>query len=136
MEGEDATIIKLREIEFMDLHPDREQARTAARLLTGISGIMEVSAPSAVLLQVRYDLLQVSLEQIETALGEFGFHLSNKLVHKLRRALYYYTEETERANNGCPRGDSNCTRKIFINRYQQLEHGCQDPRPDHWRRYL
>ena len=74
--------------------------------------------------------------EIETALTEAGYHLSSRLLYKLKRALHYYTEETERANNGCPRGDSNCTQRIFISHYGRHAHGCRDHRPDHWRKYL
>jgi hypothetical protein len=54
----------------------------------------------------------------------------------MRRALVHYTEQTQRMNMGCDRGDPNCTVKVFISRYQQREHGCRDDRPQHWRRYL
>ncbi len=136
MEGEDSDLIKLREIVFTDLHPDPAQAESAASMLDGIDGILEVRAETRLLLKVRYHVLKVSLEQIETALIDCGFHLSSKLIYKVARALYYYTEENQRANNGCSSEDHNCTRKIFINRYQQKNHGCADPRPEHWRKYL
>ncbi len=44
--------------------------------------------------------------------------------------------EIYRENCGCKRGDSNCTTRVFAKRYQALEHGCRDHRPEHWRRYL
>ena len=54
----------------------------------------------------------------------------------MKRALYYYTETTLRANCGCPQGTSNCTKKVFALHYQQRDHSCRDHRPEHWRRYL
>ncbi|WP_231892822.1 hypothetical protein [endosymbiont of unidentified scaly snail isolate Monju] len=54
----------------------------------------------------------------------------------MRRALIKYTEETQCINLGCEGGESNCTVKIFINRYLHRTHGCRDDRPQHWRRYL
>lgn len=104
--------------------------------LADVEGVEQVQVISPEALGISYDLLSISLIQIETALEDAGFHLSNKLIYKLRRALYYYTEETQRANAGCPRGESNCTRQVFIQRYQQIKHGCRDNRPDHWRKYL
>jgi hypothetical protein len=128
--------IKHREIVFDAMHPDCDQAHTAVLSLADVEGVRHLQVISPTALRVTYDLLTISLQQIEEALAEAGFHLSNSLMLKLRRALYYYAEETQRANAGCPQGDSSCTRKVFIHRYRQLNHGCRDHRPDHWRRYL
>jgi hypothetical protein len=63
-------------------------------------------------------------------------HLDGALLLRLRRAMCYYMEETQRANWGCRHGEHNCTKKVFAKRYEVLEHGCRDERPEHWRRYL
>jgi len=136
METADSDLIKHREIPFAALHPDPNQAATAALALADVPGVMSAHPESPVLLRISYEVLQISLQQIEEALTEAGFHISGGLLYKLKRALYYYTEETQRANNGCPRGDSNCTRRIFISQYSRHKHGCRDARPDHWRKYL
>ena len=136
MENLETDSVKQRQVLFNELHPDPDQAGTAAELLKGIDGILEATAESSVLLQIRYNVLQISLEQIETGLVETGFHLSNRLIYALKRALYHYTEETQRANSGCPRGDCNCTKKVFIERYSQRDHRLKDQRPEHWRKYL
>jgi HPt (histidine-containing phosphotransfer) domain-containing protein len=128
--------IKTRDIYFDNSHPDKQQARTAAERLAGVAGILDATALSDNHLRLTYHLLEINLAQIEEALDEAGFFLKNNLINKLRDALFFYTEETERANQGCNRGDSNCTRKVFIARYNQINHGCRDTRPDHWRRYL
>jgi hypothetical protein len=128
--------IKHREIAFRDLHPERDQAQVAASFLTDVEGVIRVTADSPLLLQVSYDLLQVTLQEIEEALKEIGLHIDNGLLFRIRRALYHYTEQTQRDNLGCERGDSNCTRQVFALRYRTLEHGCRDRRPEHWRRYL
>jgi hypothetical protein len=136
MDIPDAERIKHRDIGFRELHPDPDQAGTAARFLTDVDGIMGTEPATATLLKVRYDVLTVTLEDIEGALSELGLHLDNRLLYRMRRALYYYTEETLRANCGCPNGASNCTKKVFATRYRQLDHSCRDQRPEHWRRYL
>ena len=136
MEEHNDNLIKVREIAFCTLHQDPNQAGSAAALLIDIDGIHEVDVKQPALLSVTYHLLSLSLVDIETLLEARGFHLDNRLVHKVRRALFHYTEETQRANLGCAKGESNCTQKVFVNRYQSREHGCQDDRPDHWRRYL
>jgi hypothetical protein len=136
MEISDAERIKHREIAFRELHPNANQAQTAAGFLADVDGVLASEPASPTLLRVRYDVLAVTLKEMEDALRELGLHLDNRLMLRLKRALCYYTEETLRANCGCPDGPSNCTKKIFATRYQHMEHGCRDQRPEHWRRYL
>lgn len=136
MDISDDDRIKHREISFQEIHPDPHQARTAARFLSEVEGILVAEPATPTLLRVSYDLLVTSLREIEEGLTELGLHLDSGLVFRVKRALYYYTEETFRANCGCPRGESNCTAKVFAKRYELIEHGCRDQRPEHWRRYL
>ena len=136
MNVDDSQLIKQRQVFFAEMHPFPDQAQAAADLLLGIEGIISASAESQLLLNVRYNVMRISLEQIVTGLTEIGFHLSSKLLHALKRALYYYTEETQRANNGCPQGDTNCTKKIFVVRYAHKDHTLQDHRPEYWRKYF
>lgn len=130
------TLIRTREIDFYPLHPDPNQAQSASHLLEGIDGIECVRVFPPVRIEVRYDLTMVTLQEIELALMEVGFHLDNNLFAKLRRALYYYTEETLRANLGMTQGQGKSTRDVFVKNYQSRPHGCRDERPDHWRSYL
>jgi hypothetical protein len=134
MDTED--LIKHREIEFDAIQPDCDQAHMASLSLADVDGVLKVDILSTTTLRVSYDVVRVSLQDLEEALSEAGFHLSGKLMYRIRRALFYYTEEVQRANEGCLRGESNCTRKVFIQRYQRLNHGCRDNRPEHWRKYL
>ncbi len=129
-------LIKHREILFDPLHADRHQARSAARLLDPLEGIHHVAPEHPTLLRVIYDLRWISLAIIETGLAEAGFHLDNSLMTRLKRALFYYGEETLRANHGCERGRGNCTQEVFVKRYALRRHGCRDARPEHWRHYL
>ena len=127
---------KQRDVMFNPLHDDQNQATTAAQMLIDLDGVVFADATSEIHLIVQYDLRFFTLADIEELLSTVGFHLDNNLLIKLKRALYRYTEETERANMGSPKGQSNSTRGTYINRYQQLPHGCRDKRPDHWRDYL
>jgi hypothetical protein len=136
MDTQGDSLKKRREIAFCTLHPDADQAGSAAAMLLEMDGIAHASAVNGATLEVHYHLLLISLADIELLLESKGFHLDNRLVYKIKRALYHYTEETQRANMGCARGESNCTQKVFANNYRKREHGCQDERPDHWRRYL
>jgi hypothetical protein len=128
--------IKQRLINFRDLHPDRNDARTAAEFLIGVDGVLGAEPLTPLILSVRYDILRTCLQEIDEALVELGLHLDNGMMFKIKRALYYYTEETLRENCGCARGDSQCTKRVFAKRWESLEHGCRDQRPEHWRRYL
>jgi hypothetical protein len=129
-------VIKQREIVFSPLHPEPNQARAASLLLVGVDGVEHVDALETTRLLIRYDIRRITLAIIEDALAEIGFHLDNALLLKLKRALYYYTEETERANLGCRECQRKNTRDIFIQHYLNREHGCRDRRPYHWRNYL
>ncbi len=128
--------VKHRQINFRDLHPERNDARTAADFLAAVDGVLAAEPQSPILLNVSYDLTRTCLQELEEALDELGLHLDNGLLFRLRRGLYYYTEDTFRENSGCKRAGSNCTQRVFARRYEALEHGCRDPRPEHWRRYL
>jgi len=130
------SLFKVREIVFQELHPDPDQAGSAAALLVELEGVDRVEAITPDTVQVAYHLLAITLAQIEGLLESNGFHLDNGLVYKIRRALHHYTEETQRANLGCAKGETNCTQKVFVNRYRKRDHGCQDDRPEHQRRYL
>ena len=130
------SISKQREIAFCTLHPDANQAGTAAALLIDHPGIDKVELLSSSLIKVHYQITHTYLADIETVLSSTGFHLDNHLMQRMRRALVHYVEDTQRTNMGCSKGESNCTAKIFINDYQKRSHGCQDDRPKHWRRYL
>lgn len=128
--------IKQRQIHFRDLHPERNDARAAADFLRQVDGVLEAEPTTPIQLSLSYDLERTCLQEIEEALDELGLHLDNGLMYRIKRALHYYTEDTYRENCGCKPGGSNCTKLVFAKRYQTLEHGCRDQRPEHWRRYL
>ncbi len=128
--------IKHRSIEFRGPHHNPNQAQSACLILSDLEGILHVSPAHPELLHVTYDVSYISLQVIDELLAELGFHLDNNLFMKLTRALYYYSEESQRDVLGCRHGSGNCTQAVFINRYRRLEHGCRDVRPDHWRQYL
>lgn len=129
-------LLREREITFCKLHPDPDQAATAVELLLACDGVVHAERHSDSKISVHYDLRMTRLSWIERGLEQGGFHLDNSLMAKMRRALTHYLEDTECHNRGCGKGQSNCTTKVFINRYRKRQHGCQDERPSHWRRYL
>jgi len=128
-------LIKRREIRFCQLHPDRNQARSALLLLSDAEGITDIQFGNELCLYVSYDVRHITLQAIETTLVRLGYHLDNRLLCRMKRALYSYSEETQRANLGCYEVSDNTT-AVFVKRYTTNYHGCRDKRPEHWRKYL
>ncbi len=128
-------ILKHRDICFESLHPNPTQVQTAIDLLSGIEGIVDLSPGGKGCIRICYDLRYVTLEAIEHALVELGFHLDNSLMCRLKRALHHYTESNQRAHLGY-HPEMNIAREVFINRYAQIRHGCRDQLPRYWREYL
>jgi hypothetical protein len=135
MDSTPTDIIKQREICFRGHDPGADEASEATRLLQGIDGIEETLIANLHCIQLRYDLRRITLQIIEDALTELGFHLDNSLLAKMKRTLLYYTEETQLMNLGYQHDQAHSTADIFINNYNQREHGCRDERPPHLRRY-
>ncbi len=135
MEPTFSDFIKQREIHFRSLDPNANDARDAMLLLMEIQGIDDIRALTHDCIQVRYDLRTITLEIIEAGLQEVGFHLDNNLLFKLKRALFYYTEETQLMNLGQLHDQASSTLDVFINCYHQRQHGCRDERPPHLRQY-
>lgn len=127
--------IKQREVRFCTLDPTAEPARDAAQLLLNAAGVDTVQALTRDSIHIHYRLSQISLQIIEESLAELGFHLDNSLLCRMRRALIYYCEETELANMGRSHDKANATLDVFINSYQQRNHGCRDPHPKHLRNH-
>lgn len=136
MSDAEDNLVKVREIAFCTLHPDANQAQTAAIRLKTMACAVRCEVLDGALLRVEYDVREITLVTIEAYLVDTGLHLDSHLVQKLKRALYHYTEETQRVNMGCPKGEHNCTQKVFATRYKRRAHGCRDDRPDYLRRYL
>ncbi len=130
--------IKHREIGFRDPHPDPQQAHSAAQLLSGVEGVVSASVPNPAhnILHVSYDLTLIGLHAVESLLVELGFHLDDSLLFKLKRALYYFTEQNELDNLGITRDQDHSTRDVFVRFYRGKTHGCSDERPEYWRKYL
>lgn len=126
---------KIREINFDALHPDPNQAQSALWWLSGIPGFIHGTVLGPLRLQLHYDVQQLTLAMVESALAELGFHLDNSFLCKLRRALYYYCEENERMHLGLKTTTKDFTRAVFTKHHQDKPHGCRDQRPAHWREY-
>jgi len=128
-------LIKRRELRFCHLHPDPNQARSALLLLSDAAGVVDITLADELCLYITYDVRYMTLDAIEKVLIRLGYHLDSRLLYRMKRALYSYSEETQRANLGVSESTDNTT-QVFVKRYSSNYHGCRDKRPDHWRKYL
>lgn len=128
-------LIKRRELRFCHLHPDPNQARSALLLLSDAFGVADITLTDELGLYITYDVRYLTLDAIEKVLIRLGYHLDSRLLYRMKRALFHYSEETQRANLGMSEDTDNTT-QVFVKRYTSNHHGCRDKRPDHWRKYL
>jgi len=85
---------------------------------------------------VAYDLHDHSLEELEGALENKGFHLDSTLMSKLMRALIYYIEETQLHNLDAPdRPLKKSQNEAYTHAWERHPHGDHDDTPPEWREY-
>jgi len=124
---------KLREIRFQSMPPG--QLARAASALRALPGLRVETASHPLALRVRYSLLEYSLETLESALLEAGFHLEQSLHVRLRRALIYFCEETQRHNLLSPERLIKQSNEVYIKAYDHHPHGDHDDTPPELREY-
>jgi hypothetical protein len=129
-----APIRKERSILFSKFPPG--QVPEAADYL-GTMGLIDVAPHSDKRsIGLVYDLHEHSLEELESALGDKGFHLDNTLFSKLMRALIYYIEETQLHNLGAPeRLLKKSQNEAYTQAWERHPHGDHDDTPPEWREY-
>lgn len=127
-------IRKARTIAFDKLPPG--QVPEARDFLTSVDRLEVAPASEKLALDVAYDLHDHSLEEIETALQDKGFHLDSTLLSKLMRALYYYVEETQLHNLDAPdRLLKKSQHRAYTQAWERHPHGDHDDTPPEWREY-
>jgi hypothetical protein len=124
---------KEREIRFAEFPPGQvEQALQSMRILKGL----RVSrAERENCLHIAYSVLDYSLETLEDALRDAGFHLDNSLYMRLLRAVVYFCEETQRHNLESPERLIKKSNEVYIKVYDQHPHGDHDDTPPEFREY-
>lgn len=127
-------IRKDRSILFAKFPPG--QAPEAADFLNRIEHLNAEALAEQRTVQVSYDLREHSLEEIESALEDKGFHLDSTLFSKLMRALIYYVEETQLHNLDAPdRPLKKSQSEAYTHAWEQHPHGDHDETPPEWREY-
>jgi hypothetical protein len=132
--GKPDPIRKERVIRFQELPP--AQVPEAADFLGGLAGLEITPQADERSIAVAYDLHEHSLEEIESALENKGFHLESSLLNKLVRALVYYSEETEIHNLDAPRRLlKKSQNEAYTHAWERHPHGDRDDTPLEWREY-
>ncbi|MCB1958964.1 MAG: hypothetical protein KDE68_00295 [Rhodocyclaceae bacterium] len=126
-------LIKHREIRFREMPPGQTERALAA--LERLRGLKVSLGERPLSLDVEYSVLDFSLELLEDALRDAGFHLDNSLYVKLVRALVYFSEETQRHNIASPERLIKQSNEVYIKVYDQHPHGDRDETPVELREY-
>ncbi|MBK6639418.1 MAG: hypothetical protein IPG34_18360 [Rhodocyclaceae bacterium] len=91
---------------------------------------MEVAlGPKPNSLSVMYDLRNYTLQGLERALIQQGFTLSDTLYLRLRRAVLYYSEETQLRNMRMPERLLKKSHEIYSRAWDKHPHGDHDDTP-------
>ena len=129
-----APIRKERSIQFAEIPPG--QVPEAADFLGGLERLEIRPRSEQLTIDVTYDLHDHSLEELESALEDKGFHLDCSLLNKLIRALIYYVEETEIHNLDAPtRLLKKSQNEAYTQAWERHPHGDHDDTPPEWREY-
>jgi hypothetical protein len=118
---------KEREIRFAKLPPD--QPTHALAFLGRLENLEAAAVSGRPVLRVNYDLAEYSLEELENALRNSGFHLSNSLFSKLSRALAYYCEETQLHTMESPQRLIKKSNEAYVQAWAHHPHGDKDDTP-------
>lgn len=110
------------------------QAKEAFILLQNLPHLTVLSTVGDTGLIIRYELPFYTLEKIEVALIDQGFHLDNTLLTKLKRSLIHYLESTQCQNMAMPEQRER-SRRIFAQVYEHHPHGDYDATPPELREY-
>lgn len=105
------------------------------RSLRILKGLAVESGRRPLSLVVRYSIMEYSLEGLESALVEAGFHLDQSLLTRLRRAFVYFCEETQRHNLLSPERLVKQSNEVYIKAYGHHPHGDHDDTPPELREY-
>ena len=124
---------KHREIRFSALRPGQvEQARAMLGIISGLeveSGLLPTS------LSIWYEITEHSLQGLETALTDKGFHLDNSLYAKLVRAIVYFCEDTQLRNLRQPERLIKKSNEVYVKAWEHHPHGDHDDTPPELREY-
>jgi hypothetical protein len=118
---------KHREIRFGKLPPG--QVARALELLARLERFEVAPGLGEYSVSVWYDIDDYTMESLEDALRQQGFHLDNTLYSKLIRALVYYCEETQLRNMHGPQRLIKQSHQVYSKAWDHHPHGDHDDTP-------
>lgn len=124
---------KRRELRFAALPPN--QTERALVLLRGLERLRVEPAAGRRALFVSYDIFDYTLEGLEEALMQQGFHLDNSLFSKLMRALIRYCEQTQLHTLRSPQRLIKKSNEVYVKAWDHHLHGDHDDTPPELREY-
>ena len=86
-------------------------------------------------LVVHYNVLDFTLQLLDEALVNAGFHLDRSLLIRLHRALIYYVEDTQVHNLRSPERLIKQSHVVYIQAYAHHPHGDRDDTPPELREF-
>ena len=126
-------VAKTREIRFKDFPPG--QAAQAWRSLAALRGVQVEAGRDELTLVVHYNVLDFTLQLLDEALVNAGFHLDRSLLIRLHRALIYYVEDTQVHNLRSPERLIKQSQEVYIQAYAHHPHGDRDDTPPELREF-
>lgn len=126
-------VAKTRGIRFKDFPPG--QAAQAWRSLAALRGVRVEAGPDELTLIVHYNVLDFTLQLLDEALMNGGFHLDRSLLTRLHRALIYYVEDTQVHNLRSPERLIKQSHEVYIQAYAHHLHGDRDETPPELREF-
>lgn len=124
---------KRRELRFSAL--PENQTQRALILLRGLDGLRVERIEGRRALSVSYDIFDYTLEGLEEALMQQGFHLDNSLFSKLMRALIRYCEQTQLHTLRSPQRLIKKSNEVYVKAWEHHLHGDHDDTPPELREY-
>ena len=125
---------KQRDIVFSPDPPG--QIVRAYQLLSGLPNCRIEYGDIPNSLHVTYNLEHYTLEGLEHALTEEGFHLDHSVLRGIERNVIYYSEDTICHNMDIPmQFTKKKIREIFVKAYEHEPHGDHDDTPPELRDY-
>jgi hypothetical protein len=118
---------KHRDIRFAKLPPN--QVEHAGAFLAQLDKCEVAPGFSDLSLSVWYEVTDYTLEGIESALRQQGFHLDNTLYAKLLRALVHYCEQTQLRNMHGPQRLIKKSHEVYSQAWDHHPHGDHDDTP-------
>lgn len=128
-----ADVLKRHEIRFHATPPG--QVAKAAKLLSGLDGLLVNTGPGEHTLTVEYSLTDYTLQGLETALAVQGFHLDGSIFARIVRALVYFCEDTQLHNMRCPQRLIKQSHEVYVKAWELHLHGDHDDTPPELREY-